>query len=117
MNTNSLEANARPGVNAAQQKCLVCNKEIMDGYWFCRIPRKEEPAVVLCSPKCALRYFDSLCQKTTATEIERAAYERDLHSLAPANGQAFEAAVTRLPRSDATGTSRSNPGNLLKNYA
>ncbi len=81
MTTTNLQANARPGVDAAQQKCLVCDKEIGDGAWFCKIPRKEKPTAVLCCPGCALRYFDSLHPTTNGDELDRAVGERSLHFL------------------------------------
>ena len=44
--------------------CVVCQKPIMDGQWFCRVPQKNERAadsqgtkILLCSPGCAYRYF------------------------------------------------------------
>ncbi len=48
--------------------CFVCEKQIVDSQWFCRLPQKadgavapEEAKILLCSPICALRYLgDSL---------------------------------------------------------
>ena len=44
--------------------CFVCEKQIVDGQWFCRLPQKADGVAVsramkilLCSPACALRYF------------------------------------------------------------
>jgi hypothetical protein len=45
---------------AAELKCFICGKAPGHG-WFCRIPRDGKP-IVLCSPFCAYRYFDSLTQ-------------------------------------------------------
>jgi len=45
---------------ATQQKCFICDHAIAVR-WFCRIPRDGE-FIVLCSPSCAQRYFDSLPQ-------------------------------------------------------
>lgn len=81
MTTSYAQANAQPDLDAARQKCFVCDKEIGDGHWFCRIPRKEETAVVLCSPGCALRYFDSLHPITNLEERDRAEFERAAHFL------------------------------------
>jgi hypothetical protein len=68
-------------MDAAQQKCLVCDKEIRDGAWFCKIPREEKPTVVLCSSRCALRYFDSLHPTANSDELDRAAFERSVRFL------------------------------------
>jgi hypothetical protein len=81
MTTTNLQAIARPGVDAAQQKCLFCDKEIGDGAWFCKIPREKKPTVVLCCPRCALRYFDTLPPATNGDEPDRAAGERSVHFL------------------------------------
>jgi ribosomal protein L24E len=51
-------AGAVHGANGAQQKCFVCHKNIADDRWFCRVPR-DGRRIVLCSTKCALRYFDT----------------------------------------------------------
>jgi hypothetical protein len=45
------------GDGAAEQKCFVCGKEVGDG-WFCRIPR-DGKRIVLCSPSCAIRFFEN----------------------------------------------------------
>jgi hypothetical protein len=37
--------------------CAQCRAEIVDGHWFCRLPGNETPTL-LCSPRCAMRYFD-----------------------------------------------------------
>jgi len=43
--------------------CIVCQKPIVDGKWFCRLPQKngasnsEIKQLLLCSPSCAFRYF------------------------------------------------------------
>jgi hypothetical protein len=80
MTAADAQANARPSVDAAPQKCFVCDEEILDGRSFCKIPRKEKP-IVLCCPRCVLRYFDSPRPTTNGDEIERAACERSLHFL------------------------------------
>jgi hypothetical protein len=81
MTTTNLQTNAQPSVDAAEQKCFVCDKEIGDGSPFCKIPRDEKPLVLLCSPRCALRYFDSLHPTTNGDELDRAACERSVHFL------------------------------------
>jgi hypothetical protein len=80
MTTTDAQASARPA-EIAQQKCFVCDKEIVDGRWFCRIPREKKPTVVLCCPRCALGYFDTLHPTTNGDELDRAAYERSVHFL------------------------------------
>jgi hypothetical protein len=82
MSATNLQATVRSSANTAQQQCFVCDKEIVDGRWFCKIPREEKRTAVLCCPGCALRYFDSLHPTTNADEIERAACERSVHFLA-----------------------------------
>ena len=49
--------------------CFLCNKNIAENQWFCRLPQKPEGGSVpdmenifLCSPTCALRYFASVSQ-------------------------------------------------------
>jgi hypothetical protein len=37
--------------------------------------------VVLCCPRCALGYFDTLHPTTNGDELDRAAYERSVHFL------------------------------------
>lgn len=46
--------------------CYLCNKNIAENQWFCRLPQKPEggsmpdaATILLCSPACALRYFAS----------------------------------------------------------
>src|SRR5882724_9103174 len=50
---------------AAPVTCFVCNKEIVDDQWFCRLPQtssspspnQPDHKILLCSPACALRHF------------------------------------------------------------
>ena len=79
MTATNLQVNARPGADAARQKCFVCDKEIADGAWFCKIPREKEPTVLLCCPRCALRYFDTVHPTTNGDELNRPAHERSAH--------------------------------------
>ena len=81
MTATTPQASARPGADAAQHKCAVCDKEIIDGIWFCKISREKTPTVVLCSPRCALFYFDTLRPTTNGEGLDRAGYERSLHFL------------------------------------
>jgi hypothetical protein len=84
MTTTDAQANARLGgaaAGAAPQKCLVCDKEIGDGAWFCKIPREKKPIVMMCCPGCALRYFDTLHPPMNGDELDRAANERSLRFL------------------------------------
>ena len=62
------------GVSDASQRrgegrpsCIVCQAEIVDNHWFCRLPQNrngeahaESLAILLCSPRCALRHFAAL---------------------------------------------------------
>jgi hypothetical protein len=74
-----------PCVNGkARQKCFVCGQEIADGPWFCKIPREEKPTVLLCCPRCALRYFDSPHPAAIGEEQDRANYEQSLPFLVDA---------------------------------
>jgi hypothetical protein len=71
-----------PCVNGkARQKCFVCDREIVDGPWFCKIPHEKKPIVVLCCPTCALSYFDSLHPAANGDEQDRATCEQSLHFL------------------------------------
>jgi hypothetical protein len=79
MTTTNPQAGVRPGAAAAQQKCSVCETEIVDDRPFCKIPHKEEPALLLCCPRCALRYFDTLHPATNGEELDQAAFERSVH--------------------------------------
>jgi len=47
------------GQTDPEHRCFVCEKEIADGNWFCRVPR-QGARVALCSSWCALRYFDNV---------------------------------------------------------
>ena len=50
-----------------RQACGHCRAEIVDGHWFCRLPQNgngeahaESLAILLCTPRCALRHFEAL---------------------------------------------------------
>ena len=57
--SDNQEPGAVQGDDDAQQICFACGREIVEGRWFCRVPR-EAKRIVLCCPRCALRYFDTL---------------------------------------------------------
>ena len=40
-----------------RQTCANCRAEIVDDHWFCRLPGNEG-RVILCSPFCAMLYFE-----------------------------------------------------------
>jgi hypothetical protein len=74
-----------PRVNGrARQKCFVCDREIVDGPWFCKVPCEGKPIVVLCCPWCALRYFNSPHPAAIGEEQDRANYEQSLPFLVDA---------------------------------
>ena len=52
--------------------CIVCQKPLADGQWFCRLPQKangvadpQATKILLCSTSCALRYFANVEIETT----------------------------------------------------
>ena len=73
------------GDDAAKQKCFVCGKEIADGAWFCRVPHGAK-RIVLCSPSCALRYFDTLHPTTNGYEQDYPAEEHRRHFFVDGKG-------------------------------
>ena len=81
MTTTTPQANARPGADAAQHKCAVCDKEIVDGNLVLQDFSRGEARSGVCSPRCALRYFDSLHPTSSGDELERAVCERSAHFL------------------------------------
>lgn len=47
--------------------CVSCRVRIIDNHWFCRLPQNgngfldsENLRLVLCSPRCAIKYFKGL---------------------------------------------------------
>jgi hypothetical protein len=51
----------------ARPSCVVCRAEIVDNQWFCRLPQNgngdahaEGVSILLCSPRCALKHFETL---------------------------------------------------------
>jgi hypothetical protein len=65
--------------NHQPEQCHVCGVDVSNG-WFARIPHGAE-TILLCSPKCAMRYFDSLSPAEDAAARELAAHEHRLHFL------------------------------------
>lgn len=65
--------------NDQPKRCHVCDVDVSSG-WFARIPRGEE-TVLLCSPECAMRYFESLSPAEDSVAQELAANEHRLHFL------------------------------------
>lgn len=60
----AMHKNSAPTLNTElSPACFVCQKPIVDGQWFCRLPQKDgavDPRttrILLCSPGCAFRYF------------------------------------------------------------
>jgi len=63
--------------------CFVCQKSIVDGQWFCRVPQKadgaaapQEAKILLCSSICALRYFGDSQPGGNGFELNYDGYER-----------------------------------------
>jgi hypothetical protein len=66
--------------NSVLQKCFVCGKDAAAGGWFCQIPR-EDKRIALCSPYCALSYFNTGNPASDANGLERADYQDRVHFL------------------------------------
>ena len=71
--------------------CFVCQNQIVEGHWFCRLPQKvdgaaapQEAKILLCSPICALRYFGDSQPGGNGFEPN---YDGHEHSLHVAEGQ------------------------------
>jgi len=63
----SLNALASPRNGEARPSCILCQAKIVDSQWFCRLPQNgngdahaESLSILLCSPRCALRHFETL---------------------------------------------------------
>lgn len=69
-------AGGAPGDGAGSPVCSACGRATADGRWFCRLPRER---IVLCSPACALSYFDTLLPAMNGGEPDDAADEHSLH--------------------------------------
>ena len=64
MNTNRNQSSVTASVVQTSGRCFACDKPIVDGQWFCRLPRPANGAnglqttkILLCSPTCALRHL------------------------------------------------------------
>jgi hypothetical protein len=75
--TPRLFAEARPS-------CIVCQAEIVDDHWFCRLPKSgngesnpQNRKILLCSPRCALRHFASLYPPDNGFDSD---YEQHQHT-------------------------------------
>jgi hypothetical protein len=88
VNANSL-ASFRNG--EARPTCIVCRAEILDNQWFCRLSQNgngngngngsgdahgESPAILLCSPRCALRHFGASRPPDNGFDSDFEPYER-----------------------------------------
>ena len=60
--------------------CFVCGKDAEAGGWFCQIPC-EDKRIALCSPYCALSYFNTGNPASDANGLERADYQDRVHFL------------------------------------
>ena len=68
-----------------REACAHCWAKIVDGHWFCRLPQNgnrevhaEGLAILLCSPRCALRYFEALRRRDNDFISD---YEQHQHSV------------------------------------
>ena len=80
MNTTSVddhEPRAAQFGCATGDKCFVCGERI-EARCFCKIHRKEDAPVPLCSPACAIQYIDSAQTPAERLEREQRDYENDL---------------------------------------
>ena len=64
--------------NSALQNCFVCRKDAEAGGRFCPIPR-EDKRIALCSPCCALSYFNTGDSASNANGQGFADYEDRVH--------------------------------------
>ena len=64
--------------NSTVQKCYVCGKEAESGGWFCQIPC-EDKRITLCSPFCALSYFNTGNPVSEANGQERTDGQDGVH--------------------------------------
>jgi DNA-binding NarL/FixJ family response regulator len=67
-----------------RQACAHCRADIVDGHWFCRLPGDREHAL-LCSPSCALRYFDRSHVGRNGSDQDWGLHEHRFHFFA--NGE------------------------------
>lgn len=60
------------------QLCGHCLADIVNGHWFCRLPGSEA-TTLLCSPPCALRYFDRSHTERNGSAQDWDSYEHRFH--------------------------------------
>ena len=72
----------------ARPSCFVCQAKIADNQWFCRLPQNgngdahaESGSILLCSPRCALRHFETLRPHGNGFESDCEQYEHTVHFL------------------------------------
>ena len=84
-----------PAMNAAEtqipdstQICIVCQREIVDSLWFCRLPQNhtafsngEFPKHLICNPHCALRHFGTSRLQPNGYEQDYISAERSFYML------------------------------------
>jgi len=84
-----------PAMNAAEiqisdstQICIVCQREIVNSQWFCRLPQihtefsnGEFPKRLICNPRCALRHFEASRPQPNGYAQDYIAAERSLYML------------------------------------
>jgi hypothetical protein len=83
------------GISAASQRngearpsCIICQAKIVNNQWFCRLPRNgngeahaESLAILLCSPRCALRHFAALRPCDNGFDSDYDQHEHTFHFL------------------------------------
>jgi len=72
----------------ARPSCIVCRAETVDNNWFCRLPTNgngesnpESLYILLCSPRCALRYFATLRPHDNGFDSDYEQHEQLFHFL------------------------------------
>jgi hypothetical protein len=68
--------------------CIVCRAKIGNNQWFCRLPQNgnsdahaESVSILLCSPRCALRYFEILRPRRNGFESDCEQYDHTVQFL------------------------------------
>jgi len=72
----------------ARPSCIVCHAEIVDEHWFCRLPESgngesnpENRKILLCSPRCVLRHFATLCPHENGFDSDYEQHQHTFHFL------------------------------------
>jgi len=86
--TTPMHSNSATASNTeVSSACFVCQKPIVDGQWFCRLPQKtdgaaasQEAKILLCSSICALRYFGDSQPAGNGFEPNYDGYEHSPHT-------------------------------------